>query len=143
MIPPGRSLTLPKSREYSRGAVLPRAFAGHARIANIRRTRPVGAGTDATCVRSDDPWLALHGLVTGEIRGGAPLLDERNRLTRAEALRLFTFGSAYFSGEEDVKGRSAPGQYADFAVLSADCLGVSEPAWSPVARFGVFQHRRE
>ena len=39
---------------------------------------------------------------------------------------MFTLGSAWFSGEEEVKGRIAPGQYADFAVLSADYLSVPE-----------------
>jgi hypothetical protein len=50
----------------------------------------------------------------------------RSRLSREEALRLYTAGSAWFSGEEDVKGRITPGQYADFAVLSADYLLVPE-----------------
>ena len=35
-------------------------------------------------------------------------------------------GSAWFSGDEDVKGRIAPGQYADFAILSADYLAVPD-----------------
>src|SRR5207248_11785821 len=42
------------------------------------------------------------------------------------ALRLFTVGSAWLSQEETVKGRIAPGQYADFAVLSADYLTIPE-----------------
>ena len=45
-------------------------------------------------------------------------------LDRETALRLWTQGSAWFSGEEDVKGTLAPGQYADLAVLSADFLSV-------------------
>ncbi|MBI2219966.1 MAG: amidohydrolase family protein [Acidobacteria bacterium] len=43
-----------------------------------------------------------------------------------EALRLFTVGSAWFSGDEQIKGRIAPGQLADFAVLTADYLAVPE-----------------
>jgi hypothetical protein len=39
---------------------------------------------------------------------------------------LYTVGSAWFSGEEEVKGRIAAGQYADFAILSADYLAVPE-----------------
>lgn len=35
-------------------------------------------------------------------------------------------GSAWFSHEETVKGRTAPGQYADFAVLSEDYFRVLE-----------------
>src|SRR5207245_8873471 len=62
----------------------------------------------------------------GKTVGGRQLADEPNRLRREEALRLWTVGSAWFSGEEKVKGRIAPGQYADFAVLSADYLAVPE-----------------
>jgi predicted amidohydrolase YtcJ len=54
------------------------------------------------------------------------LASPENRLTREEALRLYTVGSAWFSGEEEMKGRIAPGQFADFAILSADYLTVPE-----------------
>lgn len=81
---------------------------------------PVGAGTDATRVASYDPWVSLYWLVTGRTLGGLELYPEQNRLDRRAALELWTKGSAWFSGEADVKGALAPGQYADFAVLSAD-----------------------
>jgi len=87
---------------------------------------PVGAGTDATRVSSYNPWLSLYWIVTGKTVGGTQVTSPKNRLSREEALRLYTVGSAWFSGEEDVKGRIAPGQYADFAVLSADYLSVPE-----------------
>jgi predicted amidohydrolase YtcJ len=48
------------------------------------------------------------------------------RLSRGEALRLYAVGSAWFSGEEEMKGRIAPAQFADFAILSADYLTVPE-----------------
>jgi predicted amidohydrolase YtcJ len=35
-------------------------------------------------------------------------------------------GSAWFSGEEEMKGKIAPGQFADFAILTADYLAVPE-----------------
>lgn len=87
---------------------------------------PVGAGTDGTRVSSYNPWPSLYWLVTGKTVGGTQLFADDNRLTRDEALRLFTTGSAWFSQEETVKGRIAPGQYADFAVLSADYFAVPE-----------------
>ena len=87
---------------------------------------PVGAGTDMTRVSSYNPWLSLYWMVSGKTVGGTALYTRENRLTREEALRLYTLGSAWFSGEEEVKGRIAPGQYADFAVLSADYLSVPE-----------------
>lgn len=85
---------------------------------------PVGAGSDATRVSSYDPWVGLYWLTTGKTLGGMPLYNEDNVLTREDALRLWTHGSAWFSGEADVKGTLAPGMYADFAVLSADYISV-------------------
>ena len=86
----------------------------------------VGAGTDATRVASYNPWMSLYWMVTGKTVGGTQLASPENRLSREEALRLYTVGSAWFSGEEDVKGRIAPGQFADFSILSADYLTVPE-----------------
>ena len=85
---------------------------------------PVGAGTDATRVASYDPWVGLYWLTTGKTLGGLPLYGEDNVLSREEALRLWTQGSAWFSGESQAKGTLAPGMYADLAVLSADYLAV-------------------
>jgi len=87
---------------------------------------PVGAGTDATRVASYNPWVSLYWLVTGRTVGGMQLYPEANRLDRTEALRLYTAGSSWFSGEEGKKGTLAPGQLADLAVLSADYLAVPE-----------------
>jgi predicted amidohydrolase YtcJ len=87
---------------------------------------PVGAGTDATRVASYNPWISLYWMVTGKTVGGLQLASAENRLSREEALRLYTVGTAWFSGEETVKGRIAPGQFADFAILSADYMTVPE-----------------
>jgi predicted amidohydrolase YtcJ len=87
---------------------------------------PVGAGTDGTRVSSYDPWPALYWLVSGRTVGGTKLFADDNRLSREEALRLYTEGSAWFSQEEDVKGRIAPGRAADFALLTEDYLAVPE-----------------
>jgi predicted amidohydrolase YtcJ len=87
---------------------------------------PVGAGTDATRPASYNPWVSLYWMVTGRTVGGTQVASPATRLSREEALRLYTNGSAWFSGEEDVKGRLAPGQYADLAVLSADYLAVPD-----------------
>ena len=87
---------------------------------------PVGAGTDATRVASHNPFVSLYWLVSGETVGGTQLYPEANRLSRMEALRLYTVGSAWFSGEETKKGALVPGQLADLAVLSTDYFSVSE-----------------
>jgi predicted amidohydrolase YtcJ len=87
---------------------------------------PVGAGSDATRVASYNPWLALYWLVTGRTVGQMQLYPENNRLDRLAALRLYTVGSSWFSGEEGKKGRLIPGQLADLAVLSSDYLSVPD-----------------
>jgi hypothetical protein len=87
---------------------------------------PVGAGTDGTRVASYNPFVSLYWLVTGKTVGGTPLYPEANRLERMEALRLYTVGSTWFSGEAGQKGAMVPGQLADLAVLSADYFSIPE-----------------
>jgi predicted amidohydrolase YtcJ len=87
---------------------------------------PVGAGTDGTRVSSYNPWPALYWLVSGKTMGGTQLFADDNKLSRDEALKIFTAGSAWFSQEENFKGRIAPGQYADFALLGDDYFTVPE-----------------
>jgi predicted amidohydrolase YtcJ len=87
---------------------------------------PLGAGTDATRVASYDPWICLSWLVSGRTVGGTRLYGKENLLSREEALRAFTTGSAWFSREEGVKGRIEVGMFADFAALSEDYFRVPE-----------------
>lgn len=87
---------------------------------------PVGAGTDATRVASYDPWVALYWMTSGKTLGGLSLFDSDNCLSREEALRLWTHGSAWFSGEDDIKGTLSVGMLADLAVLSADYMTVPQ-----------------
>lgn len=87
---------------------------------------PIGGGTDATRVSGYNPWVSLYWLSTGKTIGGTTLYDESNRLDRMEALKLMTIGSAWFSGERDVKGTIEPGKYADFAILSDDYFAVPD-----------------
>ena len=65
---------------------------------------PVGAGTDGTRVASYHPWTCLWWMVTSKTVGGTVLHEESDRLSRDEALRLYTQGSAWFSHEDDKKG---------------------------------------
>src|SRR3989449_1479983 len=87
---------------------------------------PVGAGTDATRVASYNPWVSLYWLTTGKTVGGASMYPDNNRLSREEALRLYTQGSSWFSSESGKKGAIAPGQLADFVALTEDYFAVPE-----------------
>lgn len=85
---------------------------------------PMGMGTDATRGSTFNPWIGLHYLVTGETASGRKLYQADNLLTREQALQVYTVGSAWFSGEEKIKGRIAVGQFADFSLLSKDYMTV-------------------
>lgn len=87
---------------------------------------PVGAGTDGTRVASYNPWTSLYWLVTGKTVGGTQLSSDENKLSREEALSIYTKGSAWISKEENVKGTLENGMYADFVILSADYFSVPQ-----------------
>lgn len=81
---------------------------------------PVGMGTDATRISTYNPWMALHWLITGKTIGGMQFWPRDQVLDRFTALQLYTSGSAWFSGEEEVKGKIEKGMYADLSILSDD-----------------------
>ena len=87
---------------------------------------PVGAGTDATRVASYNPWVSLYWLVTGKTVGGVSMYSDKNRLSREEALRLYSQGSSWFSSESEKKGTIAAGQMADFVALTDDYFSILE-----------------
>ncbi len=92
---------------------------------------PVGAGTDSTRVSSYNPWYSLQWLSTGLSRGGLRMYGDDNLLSRDEALRLWTVGAAWFTGDADRKGAIKAGQLADLAVLDRDYFAVTD---SEIAR---------
>jgi hypothetical protein len=68
--------------------------------------------------------VSLGWLASGRSLGGLAL---HAPMDRTEALRLWTEGSAWFSGDETHKGRIEAGRLADLAVLSADYFAIPEP----------------
>jgi predicted amidohydrolase YtcJ len=89
---------------------------------------PVGGGTDATRVASYNPWVSLSWLVTGRTLGGLQLYPERNRLSREQALQLWTKNNSWFSNDIGQKGQIVEGQLADLVVLSEDYFSVPKSA---------------
>ncbi|RAV00237.1 amidohydrolase [Paenibacillus sp. YN15] len=78
---------------------------------------PCGGSSDAPI----EPPSPLYGLYTAVARrrpGEAhPGYEPGERLTLAEAVRLYTYGSAQTAGEEGERGLLAPGYGADFTVV--------------------------
>jgi predicted amidohydrolase YtcJ len=86
---------------------------------------PVGAGTDATVVAPYHPFTTLWWLVTGKNWAGR-VVRPNDRISREDALRMHTMGSAWFSFDEKIKGSIEPGKLADLVVLTDDYLAVPE-----------------
>ncbi|WP_329068004.1 amidohydrolase [Amycolatopsis sp. NBC_01480] len=70
------------------------------------------------------PLLGLADMVRRRTSSGAPFSPEE-AITPAEALRAYTYGSAYATFAEDRLGTLEPGKLADFAVLSGNPLDES------------------
>ena len=87
---------------------------------------PLGAGTDAFRSANYSPMLSLWWLVTGKTVAGSAIRDKSQNVTREEALRMYTIGSAWFLGEERRRGSIEVDKLADLIVLNADYLTVPE-----------------
>ncbi|TAY85118.1 amidohydrolase [Rhizobium ruizarguesonis] len=87
---------------------------------------PLAMTTDAFRAATFNPWVAVSWMVSGKSVSGSEILAEDNRLSRTEALKLFTNGAAWFMNTESEMGVIAPGYLADFVVLDRDYFTVSE-----------------
>jgi predicted amidohydrolase YtcJ len=73
------------------------------------------------------PLLGIHAAATRRRADGYPVPGgwrPEECLTVEEAVRAYTIGAAYASGEEAIKGSLSPGKLADAAVLSQDIFRI-------------------
>ncbi|MGR8927308.1 amidohydrolase (plasmid) [Rhizobium leguminosarum] len=94
---------------------------------------PLAMTTDAFRAATFNPWVAVSWMVSGKAVSGSEILAENNRLSRTEALKLFTSGAAWFMNAEAELGIIAPGNLADFAVLDRDYFAVPEDQISSIS----------
>ena len=76
-----------------------------------------------------EPLMGIYAAVTRRTLDGAHpdgWVPEQ-KISVAEAVRAYTFGSAYAEGQEAVKGTLQPGKLADLVVLSEDIFAI-DPA---------------
>jgi predicted amidohydrolase YtcJ len=86
------------------------------------------AGGSDFPVELPNPFHGLYAAVTRKDRDGKPSDGwyGKEKLTRAEALRLFTVDAAYAAHMETKVGTLQPGSWADFILLEQDYFKVSE-----------------
>lgn len=80
------------------------------------------AGGSDFPVELPNPFLGLYAAVTRQDRNGQPPGGwyAQQKLTRAEALRLFTIDAAYAAHMENAVGSLEPGKWADFVLIDRD-----------------------
>jgi predicted amidohydrolase YtcJ len=82
-------------------------------------------------VSTPNPMELLHTAVNRQPAGAGPDGDPppflpEQRLSRSDALRAFTLGSAYVNHAERETGSIEPGKYADLTVLDRDLFAIPE-----------------
>ena len=93
----------------------------------------IGAGTDAHRVASYNPFTCLQWILDGKTVEGISMRAAEERPTRADALRMYTSGSAWFAHADDRRGSLEVGKLADLAVLTKDYMTV------PVEQIGSIE----
>jgi predicted amidohydrolase YtcJ len=75
---------------------------------------------------SPDPWIGIYHMLTRRSQRSGMVHGPDQRIPLMEALRTFTINGAYLTYDDSVRGSLTPGKLADFVILDADLLAVSE-----------------
>jgi predicted amidohydrolase YtcJ len=103
----------------------PRAQSGAYVWQSLIQTGAVVAnGTDVPVERID-PMASFHATVTRKTKDGAVFYGDQ-KMTRAQALKSYTWNGAYAAKEEALKGSLAVGKLADVTVLSKDIMTIAD-----------------
>ena len=84
----------------------------------------VAGGTDSPVIPYNPFWAIYHFITRDTISDG--VYGPSQRISREEALRVYTINNARLTFEDNLKGSIEPGKLADLVVLSADYLTVPE-----------------
>jgi len=84
----------------------------------------VANGTDVPVERID-PMANFYATVTRKTKDGTVFFGDQ-KMSRAEALKSYTWSGAFAAKEETLKGSLAVGKLADITVLSKDIMTIPE-----------------
>ncbi len=98
---------------------------GTYRMASLLRAGIVVPGSTDSPVSDGNPLVSIHDLVNRQTASGVPFAPAE-RVSVEDAVRAYTYGSAYAVGKEGKVGTLATGMLADFAVLSDDIFAVEK-----------------
>lgn len=76
-------------------------------------------------INAYDPFFGMWMAITRKTKEGT-VLNPEQRISREEALRMWTINGAYTSFDEKIKGSIEAGKLADFVVISKDYLSCPE-----------------
>jgi len=84
----------------------------------------IAGGTDATRVSPFNTMLALQFQIDGHAVANSVERPQNLGITRAQALRMYTFNSAWLVRDDDKRGSIEVGKLADLAVLDGALMDV-------------------
>jgi predicted amidohydrolase YtcJ len=84
----------------------------------------IANGTDVPVERID-PMANFYATITRKTTDGSVFYGDQ-KMSRAEALKSYTWNGAYAAKEESLKGSLAAGKLADITVLSKDIMTIAE-----------------
>jgi predicted amidohydrolase YtcJ len=84
----------------------------------------VANGTDVPVERID-PMANFYATITRKTKDGSVFYGDQ-KMSRAEALKSYTWNGAYAAKEEQLKGSITVGKLADITVLSKDIMTIAE-----------------
>ncbi len=81
----------------------------------------VAAGTDSP-VTPYLPFPSLWASIARRTEVQGTQMGTEQKVTREEAIRMYTINGAYHTFEEDIKGSIEPGKLADLTIIDKDIL---------------------
>lgn len=86
---------------------------------------PLGGGTDGPLLGPMNPWFSLYYMVSGKDVSGK-MANPNETISRLDALKIYTLGSAWFSFDENKVGTIEVGKFADIVILDSDYFSIDE-----------------